>query len=106
MNTKLLTKADLKLLPPYGAQDGKGDDAIAYVKFFTPFSNWTWYATEQDLENGCLFGLVFGFETELGSWSMEEMAQVKGPGGCPGVERDRFFKPMTLREIKKLEMHK
>lgn len=100
MAIMLLTKKDLKALPPYGAQDGKGDAAVAYVKFFSPYSNWTWYATEQDLENGCLYGLVFGHEMELGSFSIEELETKKN--GLPLVERDRYFSPTTLGEIKKL----
>ena len=97
---KLLTKSDLKNLPPYGSQDGKGDQTVAYVKFFSPYSNWTWYATEQDLENGCLFGLVVGFETELGSFSIADLSTKKN--GLPLVERDRYFAPMTIGEIRKL----
>ena len=42
----LLTKQIRSELPKLYAQDGKGDEAIVYVKFFTPDSNWTWYATE------------------------------------------------------------
>ena len=29
-------------LPSLYSQDSQGDAAIAYVKFFTPDSNWTW----------------------------------------------------------------
>jgi len=38
---KLITKTIAKKIPPLYAQDGKGNDAIAYVKLFTPYSNWT-----------------------------------------------------------------
>ena len=34
--TKLLTKAIATKVPALYAQDGKGMEAIAYVKFFTP----------------------------------------------------------------------
>ncbi|YAF99184.1 MAG: DUF2958 domain-containing protein (plasmid) [Nodularia sp. CChRGM 3473] len=40
-------------------------DPIAYVKFFNPVSNWIWYVTEFDGED-TFFGLVQGFEEELG----------------------------------------
>lgn len=66
MAQKMLTKASERSLPPLYAQDGKGYDAVAYVKFFTPDSNWTWYATEYDPSTGTFFGLVCGMETELG----------------------------------------
>lgn len=97
---KLLTKSDLKKLPSYGSQDGKGDQAIAYIKFFSPYSNWTWYATEQDLSNGCLFGLVVGFETELGSFPISDLVSTRA--GVPLVERDKWFTPTTLENIRKL----
>lgn len=101
MKVQMLTQKDLKALPPYGAQDGKGDDAIAYVKFFSPYSGWTWFATEFDSENREFFGLVVGFETELGPFSLDELEACKGPMGVHGVERDRGFKPTTLGEIRK-----
>lgn len=96
----LLTHKQLASLPDYGAQDGKGDQAIAYFKFFTPLSNWTWYVLEYDRESDCLFGLVDGFELELGSFSLLELSTMKK--GCfPMVERDLYFKPVTLEKIKK-----
>jgi hypothetical protein len=39
---KLLTDQIRKILPPLYAQDGKGGKGVAYVKFFTPSSSWTW----------------------------------------------------------------
>lgn len=105
MKVQMLTQKDLKALPGYAAQDGKGDEAIAHVKFFSPYSGWTWYATEYDPENREFFGLVFGFEMEMGPFSLDELEAAKGPMGVQGVERDRHFKPTTLGEIKKLQQH-
>ena len=45
---KLLTKELEKKLPSLYEQDGKGDEAIAYAKFFDPCGSWTWYVTEYD----------------------------------------------------------
>jgi len=42
---QLLTKAIRGKLPPLGSQDGKGGQVVVHVKFFTPDSSWTWYAT-------------------------------------------------------------
>ena len=96
----LLTKKNKADLPALDAQDGKGYDAIAYVKFFTPWSNWTWYATEFDPETGKFFGLVQGHEEELGYFMLDELKEVKGKWGLK-IERDRHFKPTTLRELAK-----
>ena len=94
---KLLTKEILEKLPKLYTQEEKGLDAIAVVKFFTPDSNWTWYATEYDGED-LFFGLVDGFEKELGYFRLSELQSVKGALGLP-IERDMYFKPKTLKEL-------
>ena len=94
---KLLTQEIKRALPPLGSQDGKGLDAVARVKFFTPDGGWTWYATEFDGED-TFFGLVVGFEAELGYFQLSELEQVRGRLGLP-IERDRYFKPTALREL-------
>lgn len=94
---KLLTQKNINSLPALGSQDGKGGDAVAVVKFFTPDSNWTWYATEFDGKD-TFFGLVEGFEKELGYFSLSELKSVTGSFGLH-VERDMYWKPKTLREI-------
>ena len=96
---KLLTKEVLKRLPKLYEQEEKGLEATAYVKFFTPDSNWTWYATEFDGKD-TFFGLVDGFEKELGYFSLSELQSVKGALGLP-IERDMFFKPKKLSELMK-----
>jgi len=86
-----------KGLPGLYAQEELGPDAVAHVKYFTPDSSWTWYATEFDGED-TFFGLVDGFEKELGYFSLGEMQNVRGPLGLH-IERDLYWQPKTLREI-------
>jgi len=95
---KLLTKENMKQLPPLYAQEGKGYESIAYVKLFTPDSDWTWYVTEFDPDTKTCFGLVDGFEKELGYFSLNELENVKGIMGL-NIERDRWFTPKTLSKI-------
>lgn len=103
---KLLPKEIRETLPPLYAQDGKGGKAVVYVKYFTPSSSWTWYATEgepvldeSDKEvDFRFFGLVDGHEKELGYFLLSELEEVRGPMGLP-IERDLYFKPKTLEEI-------
>ena len=78
---KLLPKEILDKLPKLYSQEKKGGDAVVIVKFFTPWSSWTWYATEYDPVERTFFGLVDGFEKELGYFSLDELADVTGPGG-------------------------
>jgi hypothetical protein len=94
---KLITKDLLKKVPPLYAQDGKGFDAIAYAKFFTPDSNWTWYMTEYDPDQKLAYGLVEGLEKEQGYFSIEELESIRGPLGL-AVERDRYFEPCALKD--------
>lgn len=95
---KLLTKQLRKQLPPLYGQDGKGADAIAYAKFFTPDSSWTWYATELDPAEGRFFGLVDGQFKELGYFMLAELESATGPMGLH-IERDLHWKPTKLRDI-------
>ena len=94
---QLMTDEVRKELPPLGAQEHLGSKAVAHAKFFTPDSNWTWFATEFDGKD-LLFGLVEGHEKELGYFSLSELEQVRGPLGLP-IERDLHWKPRPLDEI-------
>ena len=95
---KLLTKANLKALPAQGSTIGQGMYAMAQVKFFTPDSFWTWYAVEYNPECKLFYGLVDGFEKEVGYWGLEELETAKGPLGLK-IERDLYFNPTPLREL-------
>jgi hypothetical protein len=90
----LLTKQNRKDLPELYATEKQGDDAVIQVKFFTPYSNWTWYATEFDGKD-TFFGLVDGFCKELGYFSLQELTDM---GHL--VERDRYFGKKTIKEVR------
>ncbi len=95
---QLLTQELRDKLPALGATE-KVDDPTAVVKFFTPDSSWTWFATEFDGEDTC-FGAVSGAEFELGYFSLSELQELRGPFGL-AVERDLYFKPIPLSQIRK-----
>lgn len=97
---ELLDGESRAVLPKLYSNEHLGMDAIAPIKFFTPDGNWTWYPTEYDGED-TFFGLVSGFEVELGYFSLTEIEGVRGQLGLP-VERDLYFTPNTLRQLKKL----
>ena len=94
---KLITQEIRKMLPPLYGQESLGGKAIAYVKWFTPDSSFTYYVTEFDGRDLC-FGLVDGHEKELGYCSLSELQKVKGPMGLP-IERDLHWRPTPLNEI-------
>ena len=85
------------VLPPLYSQEKKELKAIAPIKFFTPDANWTWYPTEFDGAN-LFFGLVSGYEVELGYFSLTELESVRGLFGLP-IERDLYFEPTTLADL-------
>lgn len=84
-------------LPPLGATEGESDP-MAVVKFFTPDGQWTWFALEFDGED-TFFGLVKGFEHEMGYFSLTELQEIRGQLGLP-VERDLYFEPTRLSELR------
>ena len=94
----LLTPALRASLPPLYGQEG-APDPIVYARFFTPDSNWTWLATEFDPEEGRFFGLVDGFEAELGYFLLEELETSRGPLGL-SIERDLHFTPAPLSTLR------
>jgi len=98
---KLLTKELIKKIPPiYTHAESKPENVPVIVKFFTPWSNWTWYVTEgeQEGDDWRFFGYVEGFEKELGYFMLSELAGVTGPAGLK-IERDIHFDDRTLADV-------
>jgi len=90
---KLITKEIEQRLQkaPLYSTDGQRVKKVI-VKFFTPDSNWTWYAVEGEKQGDDwrFFGLVDGFEKEWGYFTLSELQSAKGPLGL-SIERDKFF---------------
>jgi Protein of unknown function (DUF2958) len=58
----------------------------------------SWYATEFDGQD-TFFGLVQGFEEELGYFSLHELAEGTDSMGL-GIERDLHFQPTPLSQVR------
>jgi hypothetical protein len=97
----LLDPESREKLPPLYSCEELGLMTVALVKFFSPDSGWTWYASEFDGED-TFFGLVIGSEVELGYFSLSDLQSAKGLLGMP-IERDLYYEPKTLKEL--LEKH-
>lgn len=96
---QLLTTKLVNDLPPlYNSEENPEKEAIAVVKFFSPYSNWTWYAVEFDGDD-TLWGLVDGFEMEYGYFSYRELETTTLFGGVPAIERDCSWSPRPVKEI-------
>lgn len=117
---KLLTTELKQRIPPLYSQE-QTEDPLVVCKFFTPDSGWTWYVIEgsptcqahgfYDCDDpACgkpatwnaytFFGLVDGFEQELGYFALKEMESARGPLGLP-IERDLHWKPKPLSQVNK-----
>jgi len=112
---KLMTEALKNQIPALYSQEHLGDNAIAVIKFFDPSSSWTWYASEGSLvcpehaafdcttcpkegwTNYLFFGLVVGFETEYGYFSLNEMQEIAQRGF---IERDLYWTPRSFKDIR------
>ncbi|WP_297838477.1 DUF2958 domain-containing protein [uncultured Roseibium sp.] len=68
----------------------RGVDHVPVVKFFNPFGQGVWLATELDPDSDILFGLADLGYPELGSFSLEELASIRLPFGM-GIELDILF---------------
>ena len=100
---ELLTAELRAALPRLYAQENVRDP-IVYVKFFTPDSSWTWFATEgeTDGEDFRFFGYVIGFEREWGYFVLSELESARGPLGLP-IERDLYFEAKPFSEVIKID---
>ena len=100
---KLMTKELGETIPALYANEKveNTDDVTARAKLFCPYNGWRWYVTEWDARTGECFGLVEGFETELGYFSLDELAETTVFGGVPAIERDLYWEPRTLGEIRR-----
>ena len=81
-------------MPKTYETDGKGDEAIAHLHYFT--GGCDWYITEKDCEDvqHQAFGLACIHESELGYISIVDLLRCR-------AELDLHFTPRTLAEIRK-----
>lgn len=97
---KMMTKELEAKLPPLRSLDGKPEEEVLVrAHYFS--GSWDWWATEYDPETRTFFGLVRGFEIELGYFSLDELEEnscERRPLG--GIERDLYWTPKSLKEIR------
>ena len=97
--SKLLPLSIIKNIPNLYETENE-EEKICYVKLFLADSNWTWYIIEIDKSdyNTC-YGLVDGFEQELGYFSLSELESISDSYGLK-AELDSSFKATRLSKIK------
>lgn len=100
---KLLTEEIRATLPDLYTQE-YATDPVVHVKFFTPDAGATWFIIEFDGEDTfyafCYLGPHMADCAELGYVTLSELESLRGKLGLP-VERDLYFKPKPLSEVKR-----
>jgi len=115
---KLLTKEIESKMPALGTTDGVPLEQKRIVcKFFDPQGSWTWFVFEgsavladgtevpltdlraKDRVDVSFFGMVHGLDREMGYFSLNELASVRGRFGL-GIERDLHFSGMTMADVR------
>lgn len=96
----LITKEQEKLLAKLGEQDVA--DPTVVVRWFDPYSSYTYYVTAYYPKEGNVFGYVVGLaENELGYTSIAEVKALQFLG-ILRIERDINFTPCKLSECRKI----
>ena len=95
--TKMMVdlRTTINTMPKTYEQDGKGDNAIAYLHYFRGGSDF--YITERDMEveQSQAYGLAnFGYGNELGYVSITELI-------LNDVELDLYFEPTKIGKLRK-----
>lgn len=100
MRNLLMTKELLKKLPKlYATEETPEMEKTAIVKFFSPYSNWRWFAVEYDPVEKTFYGLVMGHEEEWGYFSLSEFEEINRKSFVPKIERDLYFSPTKMADV-------
>lgn len=96
---QLMTEEIAKTAPRLYGQDG-AEDPTVYVHYFSCVNGWDWWLLEFDGTDEA-FGLVEGYDDELGYFSLKEMAELNRSMGFAVVERDERFSPKPLSAVRR-----
>lgn len=95
---ELMTREIAEGLPRLYEQDGAEDPTVC-VHYFSCVNGWDWWLLEFDGTDEA-FGLVEGYDDELGYFSIKEMEELNRQMGFAAVERDEHFEPKPLSAVR------
>ena len=96
---KLLTKEITKKATEQYDKGSELDGQMIVAKFFDPMGSWTWYLMNLADDKDYAWGIVDGFEVEMGSFSINELQKIKFKPFGHGIERDLYFEPVKASEL-------
>lgn len=91
---QLMTREIAKTAPRLYEQDG-AEDPTVYAHYFSCMNGWDWWLLEFDGTDEA-FGLVEGYDDELGYFSIKEMEELNRQMGFTAVERDSMGEAVRL----------
>ena len=96
MNLPLIDDELRKSLPTFRSIENDSNPMV-YAKYHHAGEDWTWWAIAFDGRDA-FFGLVLGFDCELGHFSLSELHQFGVQHG-DRVQRDGTFTLCRLRDL-------
>ena len=78
--------------------EGSDMEQKVVAKYFDPMGSWKWFLMNKKKDDSYCWGIVKGFEVEMGSFSIDELESIKLPFGL-GIERDTLFEPMKAKDV-------
>lgn len=84
----------------YATEETPVEQKTLYVRFFDPFTSWTWFVCEYDPKDRIFFGYVVGQEKEWGEFSLNELESLMMPDRVNRrIERDLQFAPTPFKNL-------
>ena len=75
------------------------EDPLCLVKLFPPGAGFTYFIAGFDPDTGLAWGVVHGFEKEVGDFDMNEIVAARVPPFRLPYERDLHWSPKRLSEL-------
>ena len=91
---KLLTK---KIKEQAKEQYDKGSDMeqMVVAKYFDAMGDWKWFLMNMGEDEDYCWGIVKGFEVEMGSFLLSDLKEALGLR----FQRDLYFEPMKAKDV-------
>ena len=91
---KLLTKT-IKEKAQKQFDDGSDMEQMVVAKFFDTMGSWKWFLMNMDKDEDYCWGIVKGFEVEMGGFLLSELKETLGRR----LERDILFEPIKAKDV-------
>ena len=90
---KLMTK-EIQKKAEKQYENGSDMEQMVVAKFFDAMGDWKWFLMNTEPGTDYAWGIVKGFEVEMGSFSIDELQSMS-----PRIQRDLYFEPMKAKDV-------